>query len=843
MARSVEVPLSDPRRGRLSATSFREMIDFLDPVFVMACVRDDDGRIVDFRYEYLNSAAISLLDEPEGSMVGKRMLDLYPSHFDPVIFDAHCRVVETGEPYVSELPWFDGRNMKGFFEVTRTRFGDGYLACARDITARKRAEEQVRGRDGHLQATLDSQLDPHVLLEAVRDESGRTVDFIYTYTNDAACHYNQLPRDELIGVRLLDLFPGHSGTGLLAMYADVVDSGQPLVLDDYAYPNEILDSERRYDIRAVRVGDALSYTWRDVTDRHAATEALAASKEALRVVLDNSLDGILRFDTDLRIEFVNRRIVERSGIPAEAWIGKTLGEMGYPDHLNKLWDARVRQVLTTGEPVVYQFELDTADGHRWHEASLAPELAPDGSVAHVISSGRDVTERHLTEDRLQVLATHDPLTGLANRAALLDEITRALRVDRRSGHSTAVLMVDLDHFKYINDSLGHAVGDDILLAAARRIEASVRGGDLVARPGGDEFVIVMRDLNDPTEAARGAQRVVDSFRSPFSAKDTELYATASVGVAVSSASSDADDLVREADTAMYVAKDDGRDRVSLFNEELRAAVTSRLSIESNLRHALERSELAVWYQPEIDLATESVIAVEALLRWHHPDGTLYTADRFIDIAEETGLILDIGDWVLQEACAQAAAWATARPDHSMSVRVNLSALQLADAGLLDALDRALAASQLDPSLLCVEITETTLLRETSTVHRNLAGIGDRGIRVAVDDFGTGYASLAYLRDYHVDVLKIDRSFITNITTDEHGRELVAAIVALAHRLRMTVTAEGVEHQAQADLLRTLGCDSAQGFLYSKAVPSRDIDSQLDFTFAHSRPPAGRATSR
>jgi EAL domain-containing protein (putative c-di-GMP-specific phosphodiesterase class I) len=254
--------------------------------------------------------------------------------------------------------------------------------------------------------------------------------------------------------------------------------------------------------------------------------------------------------------------------------------------------------------------------------------------------------------------------------------------------------------------------------------------------------------------------------------------------------------------------------------------TARVQIEVDLRHAFERSELAVWYQPEVDLTTGGMPAVEALLRWHHPDGTTWVAGRFADVAERTGLILDIGDWVLREACVQGAQWAALAPDPALTVRVNVSALQLAEGGLLDALDDALKASQLDPKLLCLEITETALLHQTAVATGNVAGIRERGVRIAIDDFGTGYASLSYLRDYPIDILKIDRSFVTNIATNVRDARIVSGIIALARALKIDVTAEGVENQEQAELLRLLGCPAAQGFLFSEAVSPDRITERL-----------------
>lgn len=678
----------------------------------------------------------------------------------------------------------------------------------------------------------------------------------------------------------------------------------------------------------------------------------------MRAVLNASRDTAIRIGKTGLVEYVNQRVVEISGVPAERWLGRTFAELGYPAELAQVWADHRQTVFATGKPSTYEFEIDNTEGHRWYEATVAPEFDVDGTVTHVIEASRDITDRKLAEgelqasrsqleqaqriahvgswtmdsatshvtwseelflmqgldptgsvpdytehhrlftpeswlelstallntqqtgepyelelemvrpdgthgwmlaraeavrgadgaivglqgaamditerknasDVLQVLATHDPLTGLANRAALVDETSRALSAGRRSGRSTAVLMMDLDRFKAVNDTLGHAAGDALLIQAAARVESVVRAGDLVARLGGDEFVIVMRDLDDPAEAVGAAWRLVEAFRESFTPAGAEVYATASVGVAIAPDAGDVGDVLREADTAMYAAKEQGRDRVSMFNEDLRTAVTTRLEVETELRHALARGQLSVWYQPEVDLRTGAVVAVEALTRWNHPDGHVWTADRFIDVAEDTGLILDIGDWVLRQGCEQAAAWATTRPDRPITVRVNLSALQLTEGGLLDVLDQALSTSGLDPTLLCIELTETSLLRETGIARENLEGIHARGVALALDDFGTGFASLTYLSRYHFDVVKIDRAFIANVGSADQDRPLVAGIIALATTLGIAVTAEGVEQPEQAAYLRAMGCPSAQGWLYSGAVPANQMAALLDHVY-------------
>ncbi len=499
--------------------------------------------------------------------------------------------------------------------------------------------------------------------------------------------------------------------------------------------------------------------------------------------------------------------------------------------------AKLSVTQETGAPYDLELEMVRPDGtHGWMQARGEAVRDPNGSIVGVQGVALDITDRKASSDALQTLATHDRLTGLANRVELLDELVRAMSAGRRTGHTTALLMMDLDRFKDVNDTLGHAAGDELLVAAAARIEGVVRTGDVAARLGGDEFVIVMRDLSDPLEAVHAADRLVEEFRAPFILAGAELYATASVGVATAthfSDATDAGDLLREADTAMYAAKNAGRDQVAVFNADLRTAVATRLAIEVELRHALERGQLAVWYQPEVDLATGTVRAVEALLRWHHPSGEIWAADRFVHVAEESGRILAIGEWVMHQACHQGVAWTASHPNRPITIRVNVSALQLADAGLLDTIDDALASSGLDPRLLCIEITETALLGQTATARVNLDGIHDRGIAIAIDDFGTGYASLTYLDRYPIDVIKIDRSFITDTALPDHDHRLVAGIIALAAILGIGVTAEGVEQPEQATHLREMGCPTAQGWLYSKAVPADVVTPLLDHIYPHS----------
>ena len=453
-----------------------------------------------------------------------------------------------------------------------------------------------------------------------------------------------------------------------------------------------------------------------------------------------------------------------------------------------------------------------------------------GRAVMVRGTAQDITERKQIETRIRTLAYFDGLTGLPNRTQFKEQVARAIRRAGREQARMAVMFLDLDRFKHINDSLGHTAGDALLKAVAARLSGCLRGGDAVgrnadevsmARLGGDEFTVLLARLAHAEDAAKVARRIVEELARPYSIDGHELFVTASVGIAVyPDDGGDVDALLKSADVAMYAAKDDGRNGYRFYSRELNAAASERLELERDLHRVLERNELELHYQPQVDAASGRVTGVEALLRWNSPERGLVPPGKFIPIAEQTGLIVPIGLWVLREACRQGAAWR--RQGLELEVWVNVSGVQFRDRGLVQAAQSALEESGFDPRHLVIEATESILMQERDASLATLLALKQLGPRVAIDDFGTGYSSLAYLKRFPLDTLKIDGSFVRGLESANGDRAIVSAIIAMAYSLGIGVLAEGVETRAQAERLSVLGCTRMQGYLFSAAVPAGRI---------------------
>ena len=555
-----------------------------------------------------------------------------------------------------------------------------------------------------------------------------------------------------------------------------------------------------------------------------AVAALTASEERVRTIFDSVTDAIFILDLDSgAIIEINRRMAEmyRIGdtpLPAIRVGMLSSGQPPYTRDEAAVWIAKAAE----GEPQLFEWHARRLDGTLfWVEVSMR-RATLDGNDRRLLVVARDITERKAAQERMEYLARHDALTLLPNRLLLQDRTEQALARAERNGRLVALVACGLDRFKTVNDSLGHAVGDALLRAAAERLKAAVRDTDTVSRSGGDEFILLLSGLPDADAAVETVASLHETMAAPFQIAGHELTVTLSSGVALAPADGkDFATLLKNAGTALHHAKAAGRDTHRFFAEAMNAEAVAHLSTRSGLRRALERGEFLVHYQPQVSLETGAVVGAEALVRWNHPGEGMIPPGAFIPIAEDSGLIVPIGAWVLAEACRQAAAWqARGLP---LSVAVNLSALQLQRADLVRTVTGALADSGLDPLLLELELTESMLIQNTELVMDNLRRIKAMGVQVSIDDFGTGYSNLSYIGRLAVDKLKIDRSFVADLTGSHDSARITTAVIQMAHGLNLNVVAEGVEDAETLEALRRMGCDVAQGYFLGRPGPAEAVE--------------------
>lgn len=472
----------------------------------------------------------------------------------------------------------------------------------------------------------------------------------------------------------------------------------------------------------------------------------------------------------------------------------------------------------------------------YHDEGLALKAVQSGAQDYLVKGQGDgnllaralsyAIERKRSEERLAYLAQYDPLTDLPNRALFRDRLNRALQHASRTQGLAALIFLDLDHFKDINDTLGHDAGDDLLIMVAARLKQCIRGEDTIARLGGDEFTIILGDIDHREEAANVAQKIIDVMSHTFSLNNSEVFVTTSLGISTyPSCGKDAETLIKNSDTALYSAKAQGRSNYQFYEAEMNAVVSERMTMINSLRLAVQRGEFVLYYQPQICAKSNEVIGVEALLRWQHPETGIISPIKFIPLLEETGLIVPVGEWVLRMACKQNQAWINAGLP-PLPVSVNISARQLRQNRLSSTVAGILEEVGLDSRYLQLEITESALVENSDIACATLQELHTIGVQLAIDDFGAGYSSLNYLKQFPLDVLKLDRSFITGIAANSDDAAIVEAVIGLGHSLRLKVVAEGVETEAQLSFLRERGCDEVQGYFFSYPLPSEDCEQWL-----------------
>ncbi len=559
---------------------------------------------------------------------------------------------------------------------------------------------------------------------------------------------------------------------------------------------------------------------------HARERELREATQRFHAVFEQAPIGMALLAPDGRCLRVNRTFAQMLGRAEHELAGQSIGALTDPNDRERVHDTMRHALGGSGTPYRIDQRLMHADGRPvWvaHSGSVVRDSV--GEPLYFVSQLEDVTERRARGELIAHQAIHDPLTGLPNRLLFVDRLRRAL-ASADDANRVAVLFLDLDQFKLINDGLGHPAGDRLLVALADRLRAAIRPSDTVARFGGDEFTVLCTGVPDEHVAYELAQRISQAVAKPIALAEGEVFVTASVGIALSGGELETPEtLLRNADAAMYRAKDRGRARAELFQTDALDSAVRHLRTGNELHRALERGELRLHYQPIVSLEDGRVSGFEALLRWDHPTRGLVMPDDFVALAEETGLVVPIGSWALEEACRQAAAWHVAGAP--LSISVNLSPRQLAEPTLLEDVSRVLHATGIDPGALWLEITENTLMRDAESAVRTLTALRSLGVHLAVDDFGTGYSSMSYLKRFPVQALKVDRTFVDGIGREPEDTAICTAVVSLAHALGLRAVAEGVETPEQLAELRTLGCELAQGFLFGKPAPAESWGERPD----------------
>ena len=549
------------------------------------------------------------------------------------------------------------------------------------------------------------------------------------------------------------------------------------------------------------------------------TEALSIERNLMRTLVDSVPDNIFAKDINSKFLLANDAVARGMGTTREELLGKDDFDF-FPRTMAQSFYDDEQQILRTGEPLLDREEpaIDKETGRvRWLLTSKIPVRDESGKITGLVGIGRDISDRKATEERMHYLATHDNLTHLPNRAMFSEILNLAIESANRYQRKLAVLFIDLDRFKNINDTLGHESGDALLQEMSQRFKTCLRSCDVVARLGGDEFVVLVQEVNNANQVVKVAQKILAAAVKPVEVLGQEIRVTASVGICLyPDDGTDENALMKNADIAMYRAKDEGKNTYQFYSPDIKARSLERLILENNLRLALERNEFFLHYQAKRDLKTGAIAGVEALLRWQHPELGPISPAQFIPLAEETGLIVLIGRWVLKTACAQNVAWQQ-QGLPPLCMAVNLSARQFFDEHLVEDVAAALQASGMQPELLEMEITEGMVMQDAERAVRILTDIKRLGVRLAIDDFGVGYSSLAQIKRFPIDTLKVDSSFIRDIPQNLEDRAITEAIIAMGRTLSLTVVAEGVETQAQETFLRDHACDQSQGYYFSRPI--------------------------
>jgi diguanylate cyclase (GGDEF)-like protein/PAS domain S-box-containing protein len=775
------------------------------------------SRVADGRFFEANQAALALFGFSREQVIGKTTIEMnvWPTADGRERLLHRLRTEGRVVNYDIQLRTADGSLLDVLYSAQVAQFSDEacIIATIVDVTARKRAEELQREYEQRFAKVFHSSPDAIVI--------SRLSDGVYLEINDAWVRLSGYSREEALGRSSfeLDIWVNPADREHLVQ---TLASGTTVRQFDFQFRRkggDVAQALMSAEIIELRGEKCLLSLLSDITERRLAVEKLRESERRFADVVDAAGEYVWETDINGRYLYVSERIEKVLGYTAAEVLGKTAYDFMTQEEIDRLerwFDTRP----DPGTPIRNLEHMSiTKDGqHIWQQVSGVPIFNPAGQRIGYRGTGFEITERKLAEQRIEELATRDALTQLPNRRLLADRLSQGILAAQRSGGLIAVLFVDLDRFKTINDSLGHAAGDDLLRSVAARLQDLMRKGDTLARLGGDEFVVVLEALRVAEDAGAVAQKIIATLSEPYLIDGNTLTTSASIGISVFPGDApDGSTLIRNADMAMYFAKEHGRRNYQFYSEEMNSRAVEKLTMESTLRRAIERSEFELYYHPKFSLIDGKMTGVEALVRWNHPELGLIGPGNFIPISEETGLIVPLGEWVLKQACLQSRDW-THSFRRTIPIAVNLSVGQF-NKGLARTVRDALAAADLPPPMLELEITESMLMKNVEENIDVLRRLSDLGITIAIDDFGTGYSSLAYLRRFHVDTLKIDKSFVRDVDTNLDDAAIIEAIIALGHSLKLNVVAEGVETADQKRLLTELNCDQCQGYLFGEPMPA------------------------
>ena len=807
------------RRAEASLRAERDFVGgVLETVDAPVVVMDMQGRALRF-----NHACERLSGYNAGEVLGRPVTELLvPESERPELAQALDELARCGGSLRREHGWLtrDGEVRRVAWSYRALTDDEGpagsLIAAGIDVTDQRRTIAALEASQRKYQRLLETANDAILVADA---DTGEVVE-----ANGQAERLLAMPRERLIGLHQSALHPEPERERYKRIFREHANTGKALTEpvevqrpDGTRVPVEISASVTESEGRRLVHG-----IFRDVTER---LQAEAQLRKLSRVV-EASPNAILITDTAGVIEYCNPRFYENTGYRPEEVVGRTprilkSGETP-EDEYRQMW-----RTIRRGEIWFGEFCNRKKDGQLvWWLSTISPIKDESGRITHYVSIAEDIGELKYAEDTIRHLAYFDPLTELPNRTLFKDRLGQAATNAVHYGELLGLMFIDLDRFKSINDTLGHQQGDDLLRQVANRLKTALPEGGSMARLGGDEFAVILPGVREAEAVAVVARQFLDALNEPFALESQEVIVTVSIGLTLFP--QDADNtgtLISNADLAMFRAKEVGRNTYEFFREEMNEASFEHVSLHASLKRALEREEFEVYYQPKVHLGRRAMSGMEALVRWRHPELGLVSPGKFIPVAEETGLIIPLGEWVLWSACRQAKAWMD-NGGGELVVSVNLSAQQFNRQELSDRVAEALEITGLPPECLELEITETDVMRNAQQAIEILHQLKAMGVRVAIDDFGTGYSSLNYLKRFPIDVLKVDQSFVRDVTFDAEDAAIARSVIALAHNMRLTVVAEGVETQAHLGFFRDEGCEEVQGFYFSRPVPADEFTGLL-----------------